>query len=118
LVLSAVSGQEINQMDLNLIPNIDKYAHFIMYFVFSFLLLYDFTKGKGLPFSLRKRIAFTLCLAVFYGGVMELIQLIPWLHRSTDWTDFLTNSLGAVTAVTLYTVGAKLLCKSTNYTTN
>ena len=104
-------------MDVSHIPHIDKFAHFLMYFVLSFLLLFDLSKGKDMQISLLKRIFYTLLIVVFYGGGMEVMQLIPSLHRSTEWGDFFANACGAVTAVLLFLITRKVFRKlMPNYT--
>ena len=108
LGLSAMSGENVEKLPLINVPNIDKVAHFIMYFVFTFLMMYDFTRFKGKVFSRMQIIVFSLLVTILYGGGMELLQSIPRLHRSTDIKDFLANSSGAICAVLLYKPIAKV----------
>jgi glycopeptide antibiotics resistance protein len=103
LILSAWSGEKINQV-IALIPisNVDKIAHFGLYFVFTFLMMYDFYHFKYRTFPVIQVIVFSVATAVAFGGAMEILQGIPRLHRTTDIFDFLANTAGSFTAVIFY----------------
>ena len=94
-----MSGKETNDIPFMNIPHMDKVAHFGMYFVLTFLLLFDFSrfKAKNNPWS--KIIIISLLMAILFGGSMELLQEIPSLQRSADIKDFIANSTGAMCAV-------------------
>jgi VanZ family protein len=102
LLLSAWSGEQINKIPLLHIHNLDKVIHFGMYFIFSFLMMHDFSNSKKKTFALKQVIIFSVAVAIFYGGIMELLQSIPRLHRTTDIFDFIANATGSLTAVILY----------------
>jgi VanZ family protein len=102
LVLSTLSGAEVSKFPLVNIPNMDKVVHFMMYFIFTFLMMYDFARFKEKPFTWKQIITFSLLAAIAYGGMMELLQSFPRIHRSCDIKDFLANSVGAIFAVLLY----------------
>jgi VanZ family protein len=80
------------------IPHIDKVAHFGMYFVFTFLLIWDFSAYKEKHVSWMKVFFYSIFIAIAFGGIMELLQEARTLHRSTDIKDFIANSAGACTA--------------------
>ena len=103
LLLSAWSGDKINQIiALMPYPNVDKVAHFGMYFIFTFLMMHDFNHIKDRIFPVSQIIIFSVAVAVAYGGTMEILQSIPKLHRTTDIFDFMANTAGSLTAVLLY----------------
>jgi VanZ family protein len=102
LLLSTMSGDKVEEIPFMSIPHMDKLAHFGMYFLFTSLLLFDLSHFKGKAISWRQIILYSLVLAVAYGGIMELLQEIRVLHRSTDIKDFIANSAGAFTAVFCY----------------
>jgi VanZ family protein len=99
LILSAMSGEKVNEIGLLQIPYMDKVCHFGMYFTLTFLLLFDFKRLNNEKYSWLQVIFFSLCIAIAYGGTMEILQIIPRLHRSSDFYDFLANSSGAIAAV-------------------
>jgi len=99
LGLSTMSGKKVNEIPLMGIPHIDKVAHFGMYYVLTFLLLFDFSRFKTKNIIWKKVILISLLIAILFGGSMELLQEIPSLQRSTDIKDFIANSFGAICAV-------------------
>jgi VanZ like family. len=102
LILSGMTGETVSKIEIIYFPQIDKIVHFTMYFVFTFLMMYDFTRYKDKIFSRTQIILFSLISAILYGGGMELLQRISALHRSSDIRDFIANSIGAIVAVLLY----------------
>jgi VanZ like family. len=102
LGLSTMSGQKVNEIPFMGIPNMDKVAHFTMYFIFCYLLISDTSKNKEKPLYWRKSVLISLSIAILFGGCMELLQEIPSLQRSTDFVDFTANSLGATCAALSY----------------
>jgi len=99
LLLSTMNGHEVNEIPFMSIPHMDKIAHCGMYFVFTFILLYDFSRYKVKNISWRKIISISIVVAIAFGGTMELLQEISSLNRSTDIKDFIANSFGALCAV-------------------
>ena len=111
LLLSTMPGEKVSEIPFMQISNMDKVGHFMLYFVFTNLLLSDLSRFKGKAFSWKQTILYSMVLAMFHGGMMELLQEIRSLHRSTDIRDFLANSVGAFTAVLLYKYVAVFLNK-------
>jgi VanZ family protein len=68
----------------------DKVQHAFTFGVLSLLALASFRRTP--------LVALGLGLSVF-GGLIELLQLIPPLHRDSDWMDWLVDS--AAVAATL-----------------
>lgn len=101
LYASIVPSPEIEKVKWLNIPNIDKPVHFIMYFTFAFILIYDLLKSK--PYFSNVKIYFISFLtAVFYGGVLEILQSIATKSRSGDIFDFLFDTSGALLAILLW----------------
>ncbi len=51
------------------------------------------------------------CLAIAYGGLLEIMQAKVFSERSGDWLDFIANSFGCLTALALHKKSLKLLLK-------
>ena len=82
---------------------IDKLAHFIMYF--SLTILWSFA-SKNLYNSTFKLLLF----AIFFGFVLEIFQHILPFGRYFDLGDLLANSLGVIFGIfILYCIKKKLL---------
>lgn len=68
----------------------DKYAHFLMYGVYS-LSLWIEARSQGLRLYLITSL-WPICL----GGLLEMGQSSLTTSRQGDWIDFLANSLGVL----------------------
>lgn len=95
LYLSIAPGSEFEHIPS--FPNEDKVVHFLMYFGFAFILLWDLLDRFGTSIIHQKRLLLLIIgLPVIWGGSMELIQQFFTSTRSGDWLDELTNTLGAI----------------------
>ena len=73
---------------------LDKWTHFVMYGVFSFVVCYE-----------HKRISWhTIVLPILMGGMIELAQAYLTTCRSGEWLDLLANSIGVIIGNTLYSL--------------
>ena len=100
LFLSIISTPTINPGRLANIPHIDKIVHFILYAGLSFILLLDFNNLK-IKKSKNLNIFVPIIIAVIYGGLIELIQiLIP--GRSGELLDFVFDIGGALTGMLIF----------------
>ena len=82
---------------------IDKLAHFIMYF--SLTILWSFASN-----NLNNSTFKLLLFAIFFGIVLEIFQHILDLGRYFDLGDLLANSLGVIFGIfILYCIKKKLL---------
>ncbi len=78
------------------IPNADKYVHFIEYFtLFTAWFMYLFMAFKKSFFATLFTAFFS---AVLFGIIIEVLQGELTTHRSFDWGDVFSNSLGAFTS--------------------
>lgn len=80
------------------IPHFDKVVHFGLYLVFALLMLLELPKGRVRPGSAAVRVL----VAVVYGLLIELMQLLVFRGRGAEYQDFMANTLGAVSALGLH----------------
>ncbi|MDR0560879.1 MAG: VanZ family protein [Prevotellaceae bacterium] len=80
------------------IPHYDKVAHFILYFVFTLLLMSGFLRQYGVK-SLRAY-GYTFFIPLFTGIVIELVQ--DRIGRSCSIYDVCANTVGIVVALMLF----------------
>jgi VanZ family protein len=81
------------------IPLIDKWVHFILFGVFSFLWLLTLTNA-GI-----KQLSIVLLVSVFFGWLVEYIQgLLSFLGRYQDNMDTLADAVGGLLGVLLFAV--------------
>lgn len=68
----------------------DKFAHMLAFFTLTVLA------GIGWPRAALLRAA--LCLSLIGAGI-EVVQLIPFLHRDSDWRDWVADSAAIMAAM-------------------
>ena len=73
-------------------PNKDKVVHFIFYFIFVIC----WTKAVK-RVTIKEQIII-VCVAVFYGIIIEVLQSVCTASRQADVFDAITNATGALTA--------------------
>lgn len=69
----------------------DKIAHFLMYALFCFFWFLTFH-----CFKKRPSLLLALVCSIIFGMIIELLQSKLFIYRSTDFLDFLANTLGAL----------------------
>ena len=94
LILCFLPGNTANKMSVFYFPYFDKIVHFVMYFIFSFVLFVDLTNNTRLQ---KKQIFLIILLLSFIiGGIIELIQNYFIPMRSGDWFDLLADLTGSL----------------------
>lgn len=113
LFLSAIPGNELQGVSFLNFNHADKVAHFIMYFVFSFLLIYGFQGSER-----KNRLIsyfYAAGISIAYGILMEFMQHYIFINRDGNIYDILTNSAGAVSAVFIFNPVMKLLVRAKEF---
>ena len=83
-----------SQLPQTTINGLDIIVHFLLYSIFSFLLIRD---QKAFYNILESKTLWTgIFISVFYGTILEVIQPLV-ADRTTEFSDFLANFTGAVT---------------------
>ena len=80
----------------------DKFAHMLAFFTLTLLA------GMGWPRSAMLRWAIGLSVI---GAGIEVVQMIPFLHRDSDWRDWVADS-AAILVATVPALGFRLLAGS------
>lgn len=86
------------QMAIEQIPGIDKVIHFCMYGGLSGILWIEFLNNH--PYKRKSWhvwIGAVIC-PIAMSGIIELIQQYCTTYRGGEWSDFMANSLGVITA--------------------
>jgi VanZ family protein len=78
------------------IPHFDKMVHFILFFVLC-LLLFKPLKKTGI-----KSIFWAPLISIFLGAILETMQHILSITRSSNYMDFVANVAGIFIATILY----------------
>ena len=74
----------------------DKFIHFGLYFVLSFLWMQAFIKQTSIPMLRFEGGYYTLLIGILYSGLTEILQGVLFIQRSPDLVDYLANSAGTV----------------------
>jgi VanZ family protein len=111
LFLSLTKGENLPHPSWLIFPHIDKVVHFILYFVFSLVLIHDTIHYSKIQLKYWQIILISVSIVIGIGGFLEILQRIPSIHRSNDFFDFLANSVGAVIASFLYRIFEPLMNK-------
>ncbi len=108
-ILSAVPIPEVPEMER--VPLIDKWVHFVMYGGLSLAVWIDLSRNRHNRLRHRPQTesrsrfrGFTVLLPAFgfpllFGGLMELYQAYLTTSRSGDWWDWLADAVGCVLAL-------------------
>lgn len=99
-ILCFLPGDEIPDVD---IPFIDKWAHVVLFAVFSFLWL---CSGPSRKFSV---LLFWLAMSVFVGWLVEYIQGNYVPGRYQDDMDTLADALGGLVGIIFFTSASFLV---------
>jgi len=102
LILCGAPSSEFPSVGFLNIPHLDKIVHFGLYVVFTMLLLSE-TNAKRKKGELEiKSVFISLTIAIFYGLLIELMQMLVFKSRGAEFWDFVANTVGAIVAVLTY----------------
>jgi len=97
MYLSLSNGQNFEKSIFSNIPGFDKIVHFVMYFFFMSVIVFEHRNNLRYPNILF----LSGLIPVFYGGLMEILQLLLTDTRSASILDFLADSAGVILSVLL-----------------
>lgn len=83
-----------SQLPQTTVNGLDIIVHFLLYSIFSFLLIRDQKAFYNILGS--KTLWTSIFISLFYGTILELIQPLV-ADRTTEFSDFLANFTGALT---------------------
>lgn len=92
LLLIGIPGYKFPSSDL---LSADKFIHFGLYFVLSFLWMQAFIKQSSVPMLRFEAGFYTLLIGIVYSGLTEILQGFLFIQRSADVLDFLANATGS-----------------------
>lgn len=96
IVYATLSNDPVPEMDMPLIPHIDKLIHAIMFGGLCGAWYFDLYRS-GVKLILRRRLAVAaVCVAA--GGLDELMQLLFTADRAGDLLDWCADAVGIAVA--------------------
>ncbi len=93
--LSLSSTETYDKISIFSFPGIDYVVHFLMYFIFMGVILFEHRKNIH---KIRRLFLISL-IPLFYGAFMELLQLWLTVTRTGSLFDLLFNFAGIVFAI-------------------
>lgn len=95
-----MDGSTMPKTTLLQLPNKDKIAHFVFYFVFSMLWFRFFINLRSPKNKIRLAI-FLFLVASVLGMTIEAMQYLFTTTRSAEWADVIANCSGSLTGLVL-----------------
>ncbi len=93
LAACGINGQSLPRVSFELI-GIDKLAHFILFGMQSFLIIFAHQKGRvGIDW---KQVHVAIAIGIIYGIFIEFLQYAVFVNRSYDYVDMAADALGAL----------------------
>ena len=108
LMLCGAPSSEFPSMGFLNIPHLDKVVHFGLYVVFTLLLISENNVLRQRGGLTKKSLLIGFTVAVVYGGLIEIMQLLVFTSRGADFFDFLANFVVSITAILSYKLLNKL----------
>lgn len=102
LVLCSIPGNQINKVKFIDIPNLDKFVHFIFYFVFTLLIISENNKLRLNRKVTVDAILIAATISLSYGALIEIIQKVLVINRGADIWDMVANTVGFLVAAITY----------------
>lgn len=102
LVLCSIPGNQMNKIKFIDIPHLDKFVHFIFYFVFTLLLISENNKQRLHRKVTVDAILIAATISLSYGAVIEIIQKVLVINRGADIWDMVANTVGFLVAAVTY----------------
>ncbi len=102
LVLCSIPGNQMNKIKFIDIPHLDKFVHFIFYFVFTLLLISENNKQRLHRKVTVDAILIAATISLSYGALIEIIQKVFVINRGADIWDMVANTVGFLVAAITY----------------
>lgn len=107
MVLSLGDPGDTGRTVFRFINNADKFVHAAMYFVLTFVLIYQYRREAKREWVL----ILLTSLSFLYSVLMEILQMTVTTNRKFEWYDILANLSGVIMGVVLFLILRKVLPK-------
>jgi len=102
LIICSIPGDELDRFKIVIIPYLDKMVHLVLYFIFATFLFSGFTSYYTSQNKKARTFIYGSAIALFYGILIELLQLLVFSHRSFEILDIAGNIIGITAALASY----------------
>lgn len=76
--------------------HIDKVAHLLLYMLLGAVIYVEHKKTQTNGTNKQVSLYVLLFFAIFYGGVIELVQMYLTTKRSGEWLDWVADIVGVI----------------------
>lgn len=109
LILCSIKLGAVSESPL-FFPGFDKMVHCGLFFVIMVFITAGYTRKHAPAVLSVKTIAVFTVVAIFYGGIIELLQRYIFTWRSGEWNDLFADVIGILMAafsifITLKAIG-------------
>ena len=108
MLLCGLPGQDLPNIDFWEIDIEDKIAHFGVFGILGFLMVYGFIRKNSQKVILRRQIILLILAAMAYGALTEIFQGLFFPSRFASFSDFIADSIGAILGIV---IAKKILVK-------
>lgn len=98
MYLSLSGTEKLEPSFFSKIPHFDKIAHFLMYFGFMSVIIFENRK----TLKTTGKLLLSAIVPFLFGLLMEILQFYITLNRSGDFYDALFNLMGILFSVFIY----------------
>ena len=102
IILCSIPGNQINKIKIIDIPQLDKFVHFFLYFVFTLLLISENNKQRHHRKVTVDSILIAATISLSFGAFIEILQKLIMMNRGADILDMVANTFGFLAAVISY----------------
>ena len=96
VILLTLPGNDLPHNSFFDLPYFDKYVHFGMFFLLTFLFCFPFSKESARSSTTHGVFYKIVFFVILYGILMEFVQKFFAIQRTFDVMDILFDSLGSV----------------------
>jgi hypothetical protein len=112
LLSCIIPGNRINKVALLELKHIDKFLHFLMYFIFSIILYLDLRKYINTLKNKYFGYLYIFFISLVWGIIIELIQYYILSYREGNVFDIIANIGGILTGIFFILLAGKFLFKT------
>ncbi len=96
IIISIIPIPEVPQLEG--VPLMDKWVHFLMYGAVACCVWYDYYRNRKDKKITKNSVFWTLAYPILLGGLLELWQNYLTTCRSGEWLDLFADSIGTFLA--------------------
>lgn len=113
IIISIIPIPEVPQLEG--VPLMDKWVHFLMYGAVACCVWYDYYRNRKDKKITKNSVFWTLAYPILLGGLLELWQNYLTTCRSGEWLDFFADSIGTFLAFPIGFFAIRHFAKKVNF---